>query len=272
MSLFSEPENVSRVARLEFSRAFDNPLIIIVASYLLIIAVINGVGSRYMFPYFEGEAFDIVTRVGLDNIFYIISITCTIVAMFLGVTSTVGDRSDSILKVVLTKPLYIRDVIIGKFLGMSAFILTLAFATLLTCSIMEMLFYGLPGSMGEFMLRFGSLVMLLFFECSLVCGVAMLVGLVFKNLLDAVAVTVTLFFIDWYGQVLTDRIASLYTLISPWHMYFNAFEGDNHFLLTDTTVPYASWLNAALPYVVLMLLEILVVLAVNCFISIRMEE
>ncbi|MDI6898052.1 ABC transporter permease [Methanocella conradii] len=272
MSLFGEPESISRVARLEFYRAFYNPLIVVVVFYLLFIAFVNGVGSRYFFQYFEGEAFDVVTRVGLDNVFYIISIVCTIAAMLLGVTSIVGDRSDNIFKVVLTKPLYIRDVIIGKFLGICAFILTLAFTTLATCSIMEMLFYGLPGSMGEFMLRFGSLVLLLFFECSLVSGIAMLVGLVFKNLLDSVAVTVALFFIDWYGEALTGRMGLLYTFISPWRLYFNAFEGDGHFLLTDTTVAYASWLNAALPYIGLMLLETLVVLAISCLVSIRMEE
>lgn len=137
--IFGEHIAISRIAHLEFRRAFYNPLIIIVGSFLLFNAIINGMGSRYMFQYFEGEAFDIVTRVGLNNVFYITSIICTIAAMFLGVTSTVGDRNTNILKVVLSKPLYIRDVIIGKFLGISAFILTLVFATLLTCSLLEML-------------------------------------------------------------------------------------------------------------------------------------
>ncbi len=272
MSSFGEGGAVLRVARLEFNRAFYNPLIVVVALYLLFIAFVNGMGSRYFFQYFEGEAFDVITRVGLDNVFYITSIVCTIAAMFLGVVSIVGDRSDSVLRVILTKPVYIRDVIIGKFLGICAFNLMLVFATLAACSLLEMLFYGLPGSMGEFILRFGSLVVMLFFECSLVSGIAMLVGLAFRNLLDSVAVVATLFFIDWYGQVLTDRIASLYTLISPWRLYFSAFSSVDGILLTDTTVSYAAWLNYAFPYILLMLLETFVVMAINCFISIRMEE
>jgi len=127
--------------------------------------------------------------------------------------------------------------------------------------------------MSEYIIRICSFILILYFECSLVCGIAMLVGLVFKNLLDSVAVAITLFFIDWYGQILTDRIGILYTLVSPMRLYFYAFgSSDGRILLTDTTVPYVSWLNYASPYVILMLVEILAVLAINCFVSIKMEE
>lgn len=272
MSLFNESEAISRIALLEYRRTFYNPLILIVGIFLLIIAILNGIGSHYMFQYFEGEAFDVVTRVGLNNIFDITSQICTIAAMFIGVISTIGDRNDNMWKVILTKPLYIRDVIIGKYLGISAFTLTLVFAVLMACSLLEWLFYGLPGSMSEYLLRMCTFVLILFLECSIVAGVAMFIGIILKNLLDSIAITLTLFFIDWYGGTLTDRIGPLYNLISPMHIYFYTFNGGGNFLVTDTTIPYISWLNASLPYIVLMLLEILVILAVNCTLSIRMEE
>jgi len=77
-------------------------------------------------------------------VFDITSQICTITAMFLGVISIVGDRNDNIFKVFITKPLYIRDIIIGKFLGINAFILTLVFAVLIACGILEWVFTGYP--------------------------------------------------------------------------------------------------------------------------------
>jgi len=271
MTGFKEQGAINKIAALEFYRILFNPLIVIFAVILLFIAFINAGGSRYFFPYFQGDHYDIVTRVGLNNIYDITSQICTLVAMFLGITLIVEDRGNSILKIVLTKPIYIRDIIIGKFLGANAFVLLLVVMTVVTFGVLEMFFYGLPGSMSEYAIRISLFIIIIFLECSAMMGLSMLVGSFLKNTLEAVAVTATIFFIDRYGDVLTKHILDIY-IISPSHLCFNAFNGNSQFLLTDTTVPIANWFNAALPYIVLMLLEIVVFLAINCYVSIKTEE
>lgn len=253
----------------EFIKLRSNPLILIMSCILFILASLNGLASPYVLSSFTTNN-DVFIRAGLGDMFYRISLLCTIVAAFLGVMSIAEDRSKSLFKVLLTKPLYKRDIVLGKFCGICLFLLMLIGISYIISSLLVMIFYGLPQSILEFILRIISLILALFLECALTAGITMMIGIIFKNLLEAVSIVATCLFIDWYGN-LYGYIGNL-SIISPRVLYFDIFNVNNQILLIDTSIPYMNWLNAAAPYIVLVILEITAIVILDCFMIIKTDE
>ncbi|MDI6897872.1 ABC transporter permease [Methanocella conradii] len=261
----------------EFDRIMGHPLIIVVSCLLFIITLLNAMGGSHLLSELEETAkCDIFIRYGFGQIFYITSLLCTVVALFLGVTSMAEDRSNNYLNNLLTKPLYRRDVIIGKFLGINVFLMLLIIVSFLGCSFFLMIFYKSPDSFVEYILRVSSLILALFFECSLTVGIAMFIGIAFKNLVESIAVAMTYLFVEYYGflnqYVETVSYLRDLQLLSPHILYYMIFNGNERALLIDTSVSYLDWFNAAMPFIILIVLEIFVFLLLDCTMFTKFEE
>lgn len=264
------------VARNEFKRIVGHPLIIVISLILLTISVLNGVGQVHLLSTMENGMMptvltgkDIFLIVGIQGIFYNFSLYCAILAIFIGALSIGEERSSKSLSVLLMKPLYRRDVAAGKFLGNGAFLLFFIVFNILVSSLLVMIFFREPLSMPEFIVRILSYSSVLFLECILSLGITMLGGIVFKNLFTALIAAVTFYYLDWYS-FLTNYLGNL-AFLSPRYLYYKII-GISGVNLFDTSVGYSVWLGATLPFIVLILFEVIIIVLVDCFVFSRGDE
>jgi ABC-2 type transport system permease protein len=264
-----EAATIGILASNEFRRQVGHPVTIAVFILLVALAVVNGLGSIQALPTFETwMAGDVFIKVGLSQELFNISQYCSVAALILGLLSIAGDRKRT-LGVLLTKPLSKWDIIAGKFLGLSAFLLLLIAITYLMVSVLIALAFRGPLSMGEFTLRVSALTLSLFLECSFLAGVGMLIGIVFGNLKEAIIVGVTYLCIEWFSNAM---FMSLLKYLSPYYVYFKILSASDGINLLDTTTAFGTWLGTALPYAALMIAGILIVFVLNCFVIARTEE
>lgn len=254
------------IASNEFRRVVFDPLSIVVFFFVLFLVLLNAIGVSGSS---SEEGHLSVTSLGF--IFYDLVQYCAAVAVFAGALSMAGERSRHSLPILLTKPLYRRDVVLGKFLGLNAFLLIFVSAVYLAYAVLLFVLVGTPASGDDYTLRLVSVTLVLFLQSSLAMAIAMLAGAFFKKVLQATLVSVTLFFTVWYCTTL-NFFGSL-SLLSPYMLSFKILEGGQNMLaLVHADISYMTWLNSALPYIAFIVLEIIVVLAVSCMVFIRSEE
>jgi len=262
------------IAHNEFKRILGHPLVIIIACILIMIAVLNGIGSSQLIGFekvMEGD--DVLIKVGMSQIFWNLSKYCTIAAMFIGLVSIAGDRSNGSLNVLLSKPLYRKDVIAGKFFGIAVFMLFLVSMTLLISSLLIMLFFRAPSLPLDFLLRLSTLIFLLFLECSLTVGLTMLIGIVFKNLLGAAVITASFLYLEWYTTI--PYSLSFFNFIVPSSLYIKIFSSapePRYTGLLDTSLEFLDWANLAAPYILLIVLYTIAVLFINSYMFTKSED
>lgn len=261
-------ETILIIGTYEFKKVIGHPLVALTAIIILILAILNGAGFSHNYLSID-EKIDVGKDVfllhGMGQIFYNLSLYSTILAVFMGVLVIGDERFKRSLSVILSKPLYRRDIVLGKFLGISAFLLLFIIIEFTVSSLLIMIFFREPYSMQEFILRAFSNVLALFFECSLNLVITMLFGLILKDLLMALIATITFLYVDWFGNITLP-------LISPQHFYFTIISGNSAIMLLDTSFPYSDWLGAALPFIIFIILEIIVILLINCSIFSKSEE
>lgn len=267
------------IAGNEFRRIIFDPLAIAVFIFLLIFMFLNSVRNAANLPLeiglYMNRDFSISS---FNNILYNLKLYCSIVAVFIGAMSLAEERSRRSFSILLTKPLYRRDIILGKFLGLNAFMLLFVAANCVVYALFIFLFARMPDSMPEFVIRFVSLVLIVFFECALAMGTAIMAGILFKNVLQSAIMAVTYLFVVWQSPLLgilsTIGIGDIGILLDPSALSFRILSGSSNgpLELLDTSIGYMSWLGASLPFLVLMVLEILVILIVDCMVFIRNEE
>jgi ABC-type transport system involved in multi-copper enzyme maturation permease subunit len=264
-----EITSVGWLAANEFRRQVGHPVTIAVFGLLVVIALANGLGSIKVLPAFESwMSGDIFIRVGLSQVFFNISQYCSVAALVLGLLSVAGDRKRT-LGVLLTKPVLKRDVVAGKFIGLSAFLLLLITVTYLLVSLLMALAYRGPSSLEEFALRLSALVLALFLECSLMAGIGMLIGFAFGSLKEAIVVGVTYLCIEWFSNAM---FMDLLKYLSPYYVYFKIISATDTVTVFNTTIPFADWLGQALPYAALMVIGLIVIFIINCIVIARTEE
>lgn len=262
MSDLNEIRTICRISRNESGESLRNPLIVLVAMAIVIFAFINGLGNFYFNESLYGVSY--ITH-SLGSYYYIISILCTIVAAFVGVTSVAGKGDLS--NVLLTKPVFKRDIILGKFFGNSSLMIAMIFSSYLISTLFGVLFYGTSGLSSDFFIRLASMIIILFIECSLVSGITMLFGILFRNLIQAAGVAVTFFYLDWYANPST-FVESL-KWISPYFLYHFACGADVP--IVDTTFLYLDWLKVAFPYIAVMICATILVVIVDCIMFAKQE-
>ncbi len=255
----------------EFHRFIRHPLSMVISLILLVLALFNGIGgSRLLFQFSGNSGGDLFLEVGMSQIMYTSALFCTVMATFIGVTSITNERLKGSMNILLTKPLFRRDIVLGKFLGINAFMLAMVAANLFICSFLIVLFYRAPLSFEEYIIRLSTSIVLLFLECSLVIGITMLIGIAIKNTLISSIMAATYLYFDWYVS-LTGYLGKL-SVLSPSRLLFGVFLYNPGVRLLDTSIPYRDWLNTTSPYILFIILEIVAVLALNCIMLTRSDE
>jgi len=129
------------IVKQQFSDIIREPLVIFIILVLVVLSIINGLASTDLLHYADeslSDGNDHFLSIGLSNTLYHTSILLSILSMFIGILTVAEERISGSIGVLLTKPLYRRDVISGKFAGLSLFLffITVLIVVLCVCSIM----------------------------------------------------------------------------------------------------------------------------------------
>lgn len=188
------------IARNELYRTIQHPLVIIVGVIVLFLAFVNGYG--------DSSTLESAYRKGIDGFLlgycqneYRILLICSIMSAFLGVLSMAEDRWSHNINVLLVKPLYRRDIILGKFIGLSGYISIFVTVALVFTTFMLILFFREPLSYADLLCRLLAYIFTLSLECSLIVALTMLVGTLFRNVIGSVSVVVIYVYADWFRYV-----------------------------------------------------------------------
>ncbi len=249
----------------EFKRVAGHPIVILLMCIFIVLAFVQSAAGYRMLQVMEFHDPDGPDRfmTGLSQMWYDTSLICSVMAAFIGIVSILEDRSKNLFNVLLVKPLYRRDVIIGKFIGVSVFITIFITVSIAIYSLLLMLFFRMPFSMTEFLSRASAYILGLSMECSLTIVLAMLFGVIFKNFLESLGLLLAYFYLEWYCNL--DLLTGPLSLINPYSLYGNVASVN----LFDTTVPFLQVINNSLPYAILMLAWMLILLLLDCLIFTR---
>ncbi len=267
---------IYHIARNEFYRVLVHPLTMVIVAIMLITTFIM----------VNGELLDLKTLSIIENVDVFIHAYCIngydpnfisyIMAAFLGVTAIAEERAKGTLNVLSSKPLYRKDIILGKFVGLSISMLVIVIALLSMMTFMLLYFYGWPQSMTEFLLRITAYTMSLWLELSFVIAFTLLIGTVLRNILMSMAITVTFLSFEWFWRnASTGLIETFITRfpIAPRTLLGWIINPNNSLEnLFYTSMPFHSWLNDAMPYIVLSLVMVLTMLYFDCLAVTRSDD
>ncbi|WP_424358002.1 ABC transporter permease [Methanocella sp. MCL-LM] len=274
MNIITAGVPVYKLAKLEFIRVLTHPLTLIIGVFVLVIAFLCGAGGAVNLSKFEawGTHPEDVFFIGFGNSLAAISMICMVMAIFLSVTAIPSERWKSSLNVLLTKPVYRRDFVLGKFAGLSVFMFLFNTFTILATGLMLIIFFREPASGLEFGWRLIAYILVLSLSCSIVIALNMLFSLISRNILFVTAISVIYVFFDWIWY--NDRLlgTGILSLISPMNLYYKfikPFGGDSYAALFNTTITMGQWLDAVLPYLVILLIEIAALLLIEIYLFSR---
>jgi ABC-type transport system involved in multi-copper enzyme maturation permease subunit len=257
------------IAANELSRLVRQPVIIVIAFVLFALIAINGITNATTL---QGYGKDDRFLWGISSIFYFTSIYLTILSMFIGVMSIAEDRSSGSLRILLTKPLYRRDVLAGKLIGMMALLMLIAVCCVLFGAATIMIFSGGPTSTADVILRISTYIILLFLNCALTLTITMAIGVIVKNVSGTLICVGTLFFFDWLvniPQPILKMIGNLLYL-NQRILYFNTTAPDAY--LFDISSSYSEWFNHAWPFIIAMVIALMLFMSLTFFIFCRDDD
>ncbi len=248
-----------RIAWQEFRRVLSHPLVIVLGLIVLGIAYLNGAGGAEslqvissMYEVYRRDAF----MVGVATVCASTSMASVIMAAFLGATSVPNDRWNNTLGVLLSKPLYRKDYLLGKFLGLSAFMLLFNVFVFLSVSFMVLVFYGGPLSITYVLPRLTFYLAALTLACMLAIAFNMLLGVLSKNALFVTTAAMTFIFVDriWYAE----NLLGGFSILLPTRLYYRILDPTPY--VPETPLPLDVWIQYAAPYIILILVEMIALL------------
>jgi ABC-2 type transport system permease protein len=260
------------IARNEFSMVARNPLVILFGAILFITIIALALGNSVTLPktpiIFESE--DVFIE-GVSYIFANYSLFFALLAVCLGLASMANERSGGSLRVLITKPLYRRDIIIGKFLGISSFLFILMVIFMVLQVSLTIITFRPPYSFIDMVLRVGCFIVLAFLNCSLTLGIVMLLGSIF-NKTEALIASLAFISYEWLSQtVMTPKNLGIFQKIDPNRLYLDLVVSGSTGTLFRTYVPFSTWFGNAWPYMVLMVAEVVLVVLIASTIFSRQE-
>lgn len=252
------------VAKNEFSMVAGNPLTILFMGIMVVLAVVNALGAIGVSAWSGNVAGDIVEY--LWNVNSIVGGFFFLLTLCLGVISIADERSKGTLGVILTKPLYRRDVVLGKLTGIALFLLLLITVTIMLFTSALIMVMGNPGSIAELVAKVGFFILLLFMYCCFTLG---LVALFSMLLSKGAALIMSLVYIcfEWYSiGVITpsDPFFGALRFFDPFNLYWKPFLGmKGGEGLLSSSVSMGAWLNFSWPYIALLALYVAVIILVD---------
>lgn len=260
--------NVLAVAKNEFSLQAGSPLVLVFCVLVLVYTLTSVAGySASLSQDGSNPSNNLVTAVGG---FSGESLLFAFLMMCVGILSVADERQSGSFRVLLTKPLYRKDVITGKFIGISTFlflIIVLAF-TLFASSMMAV--YVGQVSVIYLVLCMVSLTFLMFLNCCFTLGIVMCLGLLFSKS-EAIIISIAFIAFEWLANVGTLPYGlGSFQLIDPRYLYYYTL-GSESVQLFNTSISFGSWFNSVLPYIVLMVAESVIIVLVCCMLFDREE-
>jgi ABC-2 type transport system permease protein len=264
-------EQIKVVAENEFTTIIKKPIVLVFIFVVFVLFLIEAIGSSMgpsmlMQKLLQASALNpeyMILRFCLGNSFFNTSFLFCILSMCIGVFSIADERSRGGLQVLMCKPLYRRDIIIGKVLGISGLLaLTITFVLTVFTSISIILYpFSLATSFLDITIRMMSYMLVLLLLCVLTLTITMTVGLLFRNVMSALTLSMALLYIQWYSDI--PNVLGVLGVIDPERLYIYAIETTS-LNIFDSMIPYSNWLSGALPYIGMIIAEIVIITLINC--------
>ena len=239
------------IARSEFSKIARHPVVAITVGFLFFLIFINAIGCQYLLPQFKLTGHQEVFSQGWLNTEVPTLQILTFLSLCIGVISISGERTNGSLRVLITKPLYRRDIITGKMAGIVAFLVIInLFVGLLNISLI-MIFYGGPDSVFEiFNIGIYTLIMSLF--CALITGIMILSAIVFKGLSESLLFAASFLYLTWNVEFMPGSLG-IFRLVNPVIQVTAAIGAAESFSMIS-----------AMPFIVLMIVETIAIYLASC--------
>ncbi|AFC99898.1 hypothetical protein Mtc_1142 [Methanocella conradii HZ254] len=262
------------VARNEFSMVARNPIIVLFMGLMVVYTLVNDLGvigtiRGYDMPIDYARA--ILSDVGFVNPF--MGGFFVLLTLCLGVVSIADERSKGSLGVMLAKPLYRRDLILGKLTGIAALLLLLMTITFVSFVSSLIVVYGNIGSMMEVIIRMSLFIFLLFAYCCFTLGVVALFSILFSKGAALVA-SLAYFCYEWYSYGFiapSDPFFGALRRFDPVQIFWNPLINVKGSGLQDTALPLGEWINYSWPYITLLVLYVIIIMLVDSMIFNREE-
>ncbi|AFC99895.1 hypothetical protein Mtc_1139 [Methanocella conradii HZ254] len=259
------------VAKNEFNRIVRNPIAVVFGVLILVFATVYAMGCSASLPSIHFEEHDFIFfYMGIGNFYWMLSVFFAFFSMCVGIVSVADEQSSNSFRVLFAKPLYRRDIIIGKFLGIGTFLLIALALAIALISSLVILVYGGPESVSELVWRLGAFTFVSSLSCSVTLGLVMLLGIMLSKE-EALVVSLAYISFSWLTQtnLIPQSFRDLIVII-PVDLFVKAscVRGNDLFTLT---LPFDRWLGNALPYIVLLLAEAIILVLIDCVLFARKE-
>lgn len=264
------------VAKNEFSLVARNRIIVVFVVLVLVWAIVNTLGYSRTWDKLQQNPLkgqDPFYFLGIGSFFYNLSMLFAFMSMCIGIISIADERSRGSLRILTTKPLYRRDIITGKFLGISLFMLLLMLLGYMLFVLPLMVFYGGPISFSDFLLRLVSVIILTFLNSSFTLGLVMLFGIVLGRA-EALVVSLVFIALEWVVELpsMFTYLGKPLQIIDPGVLFIDAIGANlTNYIFSPDLPPFNAWLGYSMPYIVLMVAEVVIVVLVNCTLFNREE-
>lgn len=263
------------VAKNEFEMTAGNPLVIMFMILIFVLAFLNAAGSLAWSKSFPITDYTGTIISDLRNVTATMDGFFVLLTLCIGVISIADERSKGTLSVTLTKPLYRRDILIGKLIGISIFLLVLATTTYVLLVSILIIFYGNAGSIVEVMARVFILNILLFVYCCFTLGLVALFSIILTKGAALIASLVYICY-EWYnysGITSIDPLFGVLVSFDPTNLYWRSIVGPvlGGPNLLDTTFSLRDCLNYHWPYILLLILEVIVIILIDSMLFNREE-
>ena len=106
-------------------------------------------------------------------------------------------------------------------------------------------------------------VFLLYVFCSIMAGMMLLFGIIFKELSVALVFSVSYLYLSWFVEV-PASLQGVQMALSPVILYMNAIMGSSYLLESFSPVSYTEWLSSSLPFIVLLICEMVAIFLADC--------
>jgi|AGTN01.3.fsa_nt_gi hypothetical protein len=256
---------VALIAKNEIRKIVNYRFTYVIAATLLMMIMLNAIASGYKLNLYETHLIglgDVFMSVGVSTIIFNMTILFTILSLFLGLSSISEERSGGVLNVLLAKPVHRKEVIMGKFLGLCGFVWTLIVISLLLSLLLLAVFFRMPLSFEDTVSRMTAFTILQFANSALSIGLMMLFGVILSSYYNTLLCGATYFYLAWCLD-----IPSQFNVISglvPSTLFMRIMDpkvGTTYLL--DTNVAFSGWLEGAVPYLLLLALEAVVVVVLS---------
>lgn len=269
------------VAENEFRSTMKNPLVLVSVVLLVMVSIISAYGfTLNMFNNNQGQGTASLLSMFMTSLggnAYEISSIFLILSVCLGVFSIAEERHGGTLGVLISKPVYRRDIILGKFIGLGGFLLMAISLVLAIRVSAALILHPMPAwSFTEIFARTASLIVSLFLYCALMLGISMTVGTLFKNIALVIALSATIVYLQWFTPII--NVLGIISIFRPLdildpktlYLYYSWGMHDNNFIFAASS-PFLAWLSSVFPYFILLAFEAIIVLLIDCVVFNREE-